>query len=158
MKILIACVGKMKEKHFILAQEEYLKRLSRFAKVEVYEAAEEKIKEDSQAFILQGIAEEGRRLIYAARGYDYYFALSPEGNKKDSLKFAQAIRNITINGKNSVCFFIGGSYGLSNEVKEICQEILSFSDMTFAHQLFRIMLLEQIYRAFKINSNEIYHK
>lgn len=158
MKILLACIGKLKEKHFVLAQDEYLKRLSRFAKVAVYEAAEEKVNEGSQALILQGIAEEGKRLISASRGYDYYFALSPEGNKKDSLTFAKSMRNIAISGKNSVCFFIGGSNGLSDEVKENCQEVLSFSDMTFAHQLFRIMLLEQIYRAFKINANEIYHK
>jgi len=155
---MVACVGKLKEKYFVLAQEEYLKRLSRFAQVAVYEAPEEKINDASPALILQGIEEEGKKLLHAARGYDYKISLSPEGGKQDSINFAQTISNIAIKGSNSICFFIGGSYGLSNEVKESCQEVFSFSDMTFAHQLFRIMLLEQIYRAFKINANETYHK
>lgn len=158
MKILLACVGKMKEGYFTAAQKEYVKRLSRFSQISVYEATEVKPFGESPAGIQMVIQEEGKRLSVAGHGYDYRVALSPEGDKLDSLKFAGLFNDITVKGSSSICFFIGGSYGLSDEVKKQCDRIISFSDMTFAHQLFRIMLLEQIYRAFKINANETYHK
>ena len=158
MKILIACVGKLKESYFTMAEKEYLKRLSRFANIVVREIAEEKIAGESQALIEQAVAEEGKRLFAAAKGYDYLIALSPEGKKTDSLKFAAKLEEITVKGASAICFFIGGSCGLPDGLKGQCNEIISFSDMTFAHQLFRIMLLEQVYRAFKINANETYHK
>ena len=155
---MIACVGKLKENYFMLAEREYLKRLSRFANITIREIGEEKITGETSALIEQAVSEESKRLSAAAKGYDYLIALSPDGKKTDSLKFAAKFEDITVKGASAICFFIGGSYGLSDELKKQCNEIISFSDMTFAHQLFRIMLLEQIYRAVKINANETYHK
>lgn len=158
MKILIACVGKLKENYFALAEKEYVKRISRFANITVREIVEEKMAGESAALIGQVVEEEGKRLFAAAKGYDYLIALSPEGKKFDSLRFAAKLEEITVKGASAICFFIGGSCGLPVGLKKQCNEIISFSDMTFAHQLFRIMLLEQVYRAFKINANETYHK
>jgi 23S rRNA (pseudouridine1915-N3)-methyltransferase len=158
LKIRIATVGKLKENYFSTAEKEYLKRLSRFTNISVAEISEERLTQEGATLIAQAVREEGNRLLQSAKGFDFKIALSPEGIKIDSLHFARKLEEVAINGLSSICFFIGGSYGLSQEVKEQCNEIVSFSDMTFAHQLFRIMLLEQIYRAFKINANETYHK
>jgi len=158
VKIRICCVGRLKESYFAEAQKEYLKRLSRFAQVEVLEVAEEKPEGDSPADVKKAVNAESERLLKASSGTDLRIALSPEGKKVDSLQFASIFSEAALKGTSSFDFLIGGSCGIGQDAKKQCGMILSFSDLTFAHQLFRIILLEQVYRAFKINANEIYHK
>ncbi len=143
-KINIVCVGKIKEEYLRSATFEYLKRLSRFAKVEVRELKEERT-----------IEEEAEAVIGAAKGYK--IALCIEGEKLSSERFAEKLRSLTDIGEE-ISFIIGSSCGLSQKVKNQCDFRLSFSDMTFPHQLMRVILLEQIYRAFMINSGGEYHK
>ena len=143
-KINIVCVGKIKEKFYSDAVQEYLKRLSRFAKVEIREIAECKTLEEEAALILK--AAKGRIV-----------ALCIEGKKYSSEGLAEYIKELTDTGNEST-FIIGSSCGLSDEVKRKADIKLSFSDMTFPHQLMRVILLEQIYRAFMINGGGEYHK
>ena len=144
IKINIVCVGKIKEKFYRDAVEEYLKRLSRFAKVEVREIAEGR-----------NLDEEGASILKAAKGR--IIALCIEGEKYSSEKLAQYIKGITDRGEEAT-FIIGSSCGLSDEVKSKASLKLSFSDMTFPHQLMRVILTEQIYRSFMINNGSEYHK
>ena len=143
-KINIVCVGKLKEKFFSDAVNEYLKRLSRFAKMEVREVAECKNLEEEAALILK-----------SAKGK--LVALCVEGKKYSSEGLANYIKQLTDTGSECT-FVIGSSCGLSNEVKDKADLKLSFSDMTFPHQLMRVILVEQIYRAFMINGGGEYHK
>ena len=143
-KINIVCVGKIKEKFYSDAVGEYLKRLSRFAKVEVREIPECRSLEDEAALILK--AAKGRTV-----------ALCIEGKKYSSEGLAEYIKELTDTG-NECTFIIGSSCGLADEVKRRADLKLSFSDMTFPHQLMRVILLEQIYRAFMINGGGEYHK
>ncbi|MBE7087983.1 MAG: 23S rRNA (pseudouridine(1915)-N(3))-methyltransferase RlmH [Clostridiales bacterium] len=144
LKVNIVCVGKIKEKFYRDAVEEYLKRLSRFAKVEVKELAEGK-----------NLQEEGKAIIKASKGY--VIALCVEGKKLSSEDLAKKIKTLCDAGEEFT-FIIGSSYGLCDEVKKISDFKLSFSDMTFPHQLMRVILCEQVYRSFMINSNSEYHK
>ena len=143
-KINIVCVGKIKEKFYSDAANEYLKRLSRFSKIEVREIAECKSLEEEAALILK--AAKGRII-----------ALCIEGKKYSSEEFAGYIKELTDTGSECT-FIIGSSCGLSDEVKNKANLKLSFSDMTFPHKLMRVILLEQIYRAFMINGGGEYHK
>ena len=143
-KINVVCVGKIKEKFYSDAVLEYLKRLSRFAKVEVREIAE-----------CRSLEEEGALILKASKGR--IIALCIEGKKYSSEGLAQYIKELTDTG-NECTFVIGSSCGLSDEVKKKADFKLSFSDMTFPHQLMRVILLEQIYRAFMINGGGEYHK
>ena len=143
-KINIVCVGKIKEKFYIDAVYEYLKRLSRFAKVEVREIAE-----------CRNLEEEAALILRAAKGR--IVALCIEGKKLSSEGLANYIRELTDSGSECT-FIIGSSCGLSDEVKRKADFKLSFSDMTFPHQLMRVIALEQIYRAFMINGGGEYHK
>lgn len=143
-KINIVCVGKIKEEFYRAAVAEYLKRLSRFAKVEIKEIAEGKSIEDEAAPILK-----------ACKGFT--FALCVEGVKFSSEKLAESIKKLCDRGEE-ITFVIGSSCGLSRTVKESADIKMSFSDMTFPHQLMRVILTEQIYRAFMINSGSEYHK
>jgi 23S rRNA (pseudouridine1915-N3)-methyltransferase len=143
-KINIVCVGKIKEKFFRDGVDEYLKRLSRFAKVEVKELPEGK-----------NLEEEGENILRQSKGK--IVALCVEGEKYSSEKLANCIKGFTDRGEEST-FIIGSSYGLSNSVKSKADIKLSFSDMTFPHQLMRVILLEQLYRAFMINGGGEYHK
>lgn len=143
-KINIVCVGKIKEKFFTEATGEYLKRLSRFAKVEVREIAE-----------CRTLEEEGALILKAAKGRTV--ALCIEGKKYSSENLAEYIKELTDSGSECT-FIIGSSCGLSDEVKRKADLKLSFSDLTFPHQLMRVILLEQIYRAFMINGGGEYHK
>jgi 23S rRNA (pseudouridine1915-N3)-methyltransferase len=158
MKIRIICVGRLKERYFADAEKEYVKRLSRFAQVEIVEVAEELPEGSSPADIKKAVDAEAERLLKASAGISYRIALSPEGRKTDSFGFAAIFPEAAVRGASAFDFFIGGSSGLGDAVKSRCDRLLSFSDLTFAHQLFRVILLEQIYRAFKINANETYHK
>ena len=143
-KINVVCVGIIKEEFFRDATAEYLKRLSRFAKVEVKELAEGK-----------DLEEEAQSIFRAAKGY--VIALCVEGVKLSSEKMASHVKTLCDKG-SEITFIIGSSFGLSNAVKDKADLKLSFSDMTFPHQLMRVILLEQIYRAFMINSGSTYHK
>lgn len=143
-KIDIVCVGKIKEEFYRNAITEYLKRLSRFAKVEIKEIAEGK-----------DLEEEAQDILRASRGY--IIALCIEGKKLSSEGLAQEIKSLTDKG-GEITFIIGSSTGLSKAVKDKADLKLSFSDMTFPHQLMRVILCEQVYRAFMIISGSAYHK
>lgn len=143
--IKIICVGKIKEAFYRDAIAEYLKRMSKYHKVEIVEVADSNIKAEKD-LILKKIDKR-----------DYIVTLEILGNQVGSLEFSKLIDNTLIN-YSSICFIIGGSDGLDDEIKSLSNYKLSFSKMTFPHQLFRVILLEQIYRAFKIMNNESYHK
>ena len=150
--IKIICVGKIKEKYFKEAIEEYVKRLSKYTKLEIIEVND--IDNDNIDIILTKEKELIEKHIGAR---DFIVTLEIEGNIISSEDLANKINNI-FNTNSNITFIIGGSYGLHKDIKNISNYKLSFSKMTFPHQLFRVILLEQIYRAFKINNNESYHK
>ncbi len=146
MKII--CVGKIKEKFFRDAIEEYVKRISKYTKLEIVEIP------DESDFNLK---KERDKILSKIKDSDYVITLEIEGNSLDSLEFARKIDN-NFNSNKNLTFVIGSSYGLDDLVKQRSNYRLSFSKFTFPHQMFRVMLLEQIYRAYKINNNENYHK
>ncbi len=159
MKIKIVCVGKLKEKYLKDAIAEYAKRLSRFCDFKVIELADEKIPDNpSPAEEARVIEAEAERILKSVSQGDYLISLCVEGAQQSSEEFAKNIRGLCNAGKSSIAFIIGGSLGLSERVKSASMQRLGFSKMTFPHQLMRLILSEQIYRAFKINSNEKYHK
>ena len=159
MKIKIICVGKLKEKYLKDAISEYTKRLSRFATVEITELSDEKIPDNaSEAEEEKVLISEGEKILRFVSPSDYVISLCVEGNSLSSEDFAKKLSQLTLSGKSTLCFIIGGSLGLHNDVKKRSDYKLSFSKMTFPHQLMRVFLTEQIYRAFKINANEKYHK
>ena len=143
--IKIICVGRIKEAFYRDAIGEYLKRLSKYHKVEIIEVADSNIKNEKE-LILKKVDKK-----------DYIITMEIEGRENTSIEFSNLIDKTLINNSN-ITFIIGGSDGLDDEVKAISNYKLSFSKMTFPHQLFRVILLEQIYRAFKIMNNESYHK
>lgn len=152
MNITVVCVGNIKEKFFKDACAEYIKRITRFGKVNIFEA------EECHNGDRQDAVKEGKLLLKKINPASYKIALCVEGKKASSEKLAEIIDTAGINGKSEITFIIGGSDGLSDEVKMSADLRLSFSDMTFPHQLMRVLLLEQVYRAFKINAGEKYHK
>ena len=159
MKIRIYCVGKVKERFFRDAAAEYQKRLSRYAAVEICEVADEKAPEElSEAGRLAVLKREGERILSRVSEREYVSALAIEGKAFSSEAFAKWIETRMVSGNSSLSFVIGGSLGLSEGVLRRSQEKISFSQMTFPHQLMRIILLEQIYRAFRILNHEPYHK
>lgn len=156
MKINIVAVGSLKEKYLIDCCKEYLKRISRFHSIQVYEIEEEKLpKNFSQADISKCLVKEGLKLEKYLVGY--VIILDRHGEMLDSLAFSKKIESISLN-HSSLTFVIGGSYGISEDIKNKANYSISFSKMTFPHQLFRQMLLEQIYRACTISNNIVYHK
>ena len=150
--IKIICVGKIKEKYLKDAISEYQKRLSKYTKLEIIE-----LNDISNLNRNDIIEKEGISILNNIKDKDYVITLDINGIKMNSVKFADTLAKTLIINSNIV-FIIGGSYGLSNSVSARSNLKLSFSDLTFPHQLFRVILLEQIYRAFKINNNEEYHK
>lgn len=150
--IKIITVGKLKEKYLIDAVEEYKKRLSKYTKIEIIEVKDESSYEEDK-----NKEKEAENIIKYIADKDFIITLEIDGKEISSVEFASKIENI-FNINSNITFIIGGSYGLSNRIKELSNYKLSFSKMTFPHQLFRVILLEQIYRAFKINNNESYHK
>lgn len=159
MKISILCVGKIKEKFYTDALAEYLKRLSRYATVEIKEVADEKTPDNASEAQAQEIkSKEGQRLLDKWDENAYTFILAINGKGYTSEEFSAKLSEITLYGKSHIQFVIGGSLGLSDEVTKKGDALLSFSKMTFPHQLMRVILLEQIYRAFRIMKNEPYHK
>ncbi|MBE7027628.1 MAG: 23S rRNA (pseudouridine(1915)-N(3))-methyltransferase RlmH [Ruminococcaceae bacterium] len=159
MNINIICIGKLKEKYLKDAQAEYSKRLSRFCKLKITELPEAAISENySEAEKETALKKEADMIISALAGADVIISLCVEGKQKSSEDFADFISKKMIEGKSNFAFIIGSSCGMSENVKKISHLRLSFSEMTFPHQLMRVILLEQIYRGFKIISNEKYHK
>lgn len=159
MRIRIVAVGKLKEKYFADAAAEYVKRLGRYAKVEVVQIPDRKIPDHaSLAQEKQVLAQEGGDILAKIGEQEYVIALCVEGNKLDSVSFSKKLSGLALSGKSDVVFLIGGSLGLDERVKRRADFCISFSDMTFPHQLMRIILLEQVYRAFKIAAHETYHK
>lgn len=159
MKITICCVGKVKEKFYVQAIEEYSKRLSRYCKLEIIEVQDEKTPDNaSENLNLQIKQKEGERILSAIKDDAYVCALAIEGKMLDSVELSQKIDWLGIEGKSNIVFVIGGSLGLSKEVLDRADYYLSFSKMTFPHQLMRVILLEQIYRSYRIIKGEPYHK
>ena len=159
MKLRVICVGRLKEKFYTDAVNEFKKRLSRFAEVEIVELADEKAPEKlSDAELEQIKLAEGRRILAKLADGETVVALEIRGVQLSSTELAEKLKNLMLEGKSRIAFIIGGSNGLSSEVLSRADLKLSFSKMTFSHQIFRIMLMEQLYRAFKIINNEPYHK
>lgn len=158
LHINIICVGKIKETFFKDAIQEYSKRLSRFCNLSITEIADEKIPDKTNEKIENDIKEkEGNNILSHIKKDSYVIALDLKGKEFDSIAFSKEISNISISSSN-ITFIIGGSLGISNKVLSACNEKICFSKLTFPHQLIRIFLLEQLYRAFKISNNETYHK
>ncbi len=159
MKINIICVGKLKENYLKAAVAEYSKRLSRFCTLSIIELPDEKIPDNPSASEEQKILKtEADKIMKHIGTDDYVYALCVEGKQMSSETFASKLSDIMLSGKSTVDLVIGGSLGLDDFVKKRSDFRLSFSLMTFPHQLMRVVALEQIYRAFKINSGEKYHK
>ncbi|MBS8265396.1 23S rRNA (pseudouridine(1915)-N(3))-methyltransferase RlmH [Mesobacillus boroniphilus] len=159
MNISIVTVGKLKEKYLKQGIEEYLKRLGSYAKVEVIEVPDEKAPEElSETEMIQVKQKEGERILAKIGSDAYVIALAINGKLKSSEELADTLDKLATYGKSKIAFVIGGSLGLSDEVLKRADEQLSFSKMTFPHQLMRLILVEQIYRAFRINRGEPYHK
>ena len=159
MKITVLAVGKVKEKFFREAIDEYKKRLSRYCRLEIIEVEDERAPESlSPAQEIQVKAREGEALLKKIPPKAWCIALAIDGRKMDSPGFSGELESLALAQKSHLVFLIGGSLGLSDEVLKRADERVSFSDMTFPHQLMRVILLEQIYRGFKISCNEPYHK
>ncbi len=150
--IKIITVGSIKEQYLKDAIEEYQKRIQKYSNIEIIEVKEEGIVEEEKAKKL-----EADKILKQIKEKEYVITLAIEGKMLSSLEFASKMNDIMIENSN-ITFVIGGSYGLEDSIKERSNFHLSFSNMTFPHQLFRVLLLEQIYRTFKINHNESYHK
>ena len=160
LRINIICIGKIKEKYFTDAIAEYAKRLTAFCKFNVVELPEEKIKSntpnDSQ--IDEVIESEGKKIMQKIGNSDYVIAMCIEGKMLSSEELSKTLDSLCVIGKSTIDFIIGGSYGLCNSVKNRADLKLSMSRMTFPHQMARMILSEQIYRAFEISSNGKYHR
>lgn len=159
MKITIIAVGKIKEKFYRDAIDEYVKRLSKYCKLEIKEVADEKTPDHASEMVCRQIlSKEGERIKHLIPKDSYVVVLAIEGKKYDSIAFSNMINEAGIRGISNITFIIGGSLGIMDEIKEAAQVRVSFSDMTFPHQLMRVILLEQIYRGYKIITKEPYHK
>ena len=159
MKITIICVGKIKEKFYRDAVEEYAKRLSKYCKFEIIEVADEKTPDKASFVEEEQIKEkEAVRILSKIKSDSYVCTLEIAGKELSSVELADWIEKTTIGGKSQIVFVIGGSLGLHSSVLARSDYALSFSHMTFPHQLMRVILSEQIYRAFRIINNEPYHK
>lgn len=159
MNIKIIAVGKLKEKYWVQAVEEYTKRLSAYAKVQIIEVPDEKAPDAMSPAEEQQVKQaEGDRLLAQMKPDDYVIALAIEGKAWTSEQLAGEMDTLATYGRSKVAFVIGGSLGLSSDVLRRADAQLSFSRMTFPHQLVRVLLLEQVYRAFRIMRGEPYHK
>ena len=156
IKIRLIAVGKVKEKYYQEAIAEYSKRLSAYCDFMLIEIKEENYKSPSPSDIKRIMAVEGERIEKSVRGYS--IALAIEGDKLSSEGLSKRIKGLTDRGEGEITFIIGGSYGIDAELKRRCRERISFSDMTFPHTLMRVMMTEQLYRAFSINAGSEYHK
>lgn len=159
MKLTIISVGKLKQKYLQLGINEYSKRLSRYTKLELIEVQDEKVP-DIMSITEKNIIlkKECQKILPYLKNNMYIIALVIDGNQLSSVQLSSFIQNKMVNGINNIVFIIGGSIGLSDEIINRADYKLSFSNMTFPHQLMKLILLEQIYRAYKIINNEVYHK
>lgn len=159
MRISIVCVGKIKEKYLKLGIDEFSKRLSKYCKLEVIELDDEKAPENlSDKEMLMIKDKEGKKILSKIKDNAHVIALAIDGKNLSSEELADTIDDLGVRGTSHIVFVIGGSLGLSDEVLRRANYKLSFSKMTFPHQLMRLILLEQIYRAYRINNGEPYHK
>ncbi|MCP8971240.1 23S rRNA (pseudouridine(1915)-N(3))-methyltransferase RlmH [Ectobacillus ponti] len=159
MNISIISIGKLKEKYLKQGIDEYLKRLSLYAKMEIVELPDEKAPENLSEAEMEMVKEkEGKRILEKISDDTHVIALAIQGKLRSSEELAKEMDRLATYGKSKVAFVIGGSLGLSDAVMKRSNDTLSFSKMTFPHQLMRLILLEQVYRAFRINRNEPYHK
>ena len=159
MKITLICVGKIKEKFYREAVEEYKKRLSKYAVIDIKEVSDEKTPDNAsqkEEDIIKN--KEGERILKNIKEDSYVILTDIKGKKTDSISFSRLLEESFIKGKSHITFIIGGSLGVSESVKKRANTMISFSDMTFPHQLMRVILLEQIYRSERIINNEPYHK
>ena len=158
MNINVICVGKLKEKYWKDAIKEYSKRLGSYCSLQIVELKETKLQgtgESEENLVKKG---EGQEILKKIKPGMYVIALDVKGKKMSSEMLAEKMEGLSLTGKSNIAFVIGGSLGLDSQVLERADMKLSFSDMTFPHQMMRVILLEQVYRAFKINRNETYHK
>lgn len=159
MKITVVCVGKVKEKFYRDAIAEYEKRLSKYCRLEIIEVADEKTPDGAgEAAEEQIKAREGARILEKIKADAFVCTLEIGGKKLSSEGLAEWMEKLTVNGNSHIAFVIGGSLGLHKTVTARSDMALSFSDMTFPHQLMRVILLEQVYRGFRISNGEPYHK
>ena len=159
MNITVIALGKLKEKYLKDAISEYGKRISAYGRLDIIELTPVRLSDNpSQTEIDNALAKEAEEIKKKIPNGSYVFSLCVEGKQKSSEELAKAINDVALNGKSNIVFIIGSSFGLSPEIKKLSDCRLSFSPMTFPHQLMRVMLLEQIYRAFQINNNGKYHK
>ena len=159
MNIKIIGVGKLKEKYLKQGIAEYAKRLGKFCKFEIVEVPDEKAPEKLSAAEMEGVKEkEGERILAKIRDKEYVYALAIEGKERSSEEFAQEIAQLTTYGRSDITFVIGGSLGLSPAVLKRAETKISFGRFTLPHQLMRLVLSEQVYRAFMINNGIPYHK
>ena len=159
MNISVISVGKLKEKYLKLGIEEFSKRLSKYCKLDLIELEDEKCPENLSEKDMEIVKnKEGQRILSKIKNNSYVIALAIDGKKLSSEELADIISKLAVRGNSHITFIIGGSLGLSDEVLKRADYKLSFSKMTFPHQLMKLILLEQVYRAFRINNNEPYHK
>lgn len=159
LHINIICVGKIKEKYLQDAIQEYSKRLSKYCSLNIVELNDEKVPQNLNDSLTNQIKEkESNNIISHIDKSSYVLSLDLKGKQYSSEDFSKKINEISLNGSSSITFIIGGTLGLSNNVLNNSNELICFSKMTFPHQLIRVFLLEQIFRAFKISNNETYHR
>lgn len=159
MKITILCVGKIKEKFYRDAIAEYEKRLSRYCKLEIIEVADEKTPDNASELVEKQIKDkEAERMEKYLSTDAYVIALAIEGKQLDSVELSEKIERLGVSGTSHIIFVIGGSLGMADSVLKRADFLLSFSKLTFPHQLMRVVLLEQIYRSYRIMNHEPYHK
>ena len=159
MNIKIVCVGKLKEKYFKDGIAEYVKRMSRFAKVKIVQVPDEKAPEKLSPAEMEQVKEiEGKRILDKIKDKEYVYVTAIKGKERTSEAFARELSNLTTYGHSDITFVIGGSLGTSDAVNKRADDLISFGKFTMPHQLMRLVLIEQIYRAFMINSGSPYHK
>ena len=159
MNIQIVCVGKLKEKYFKDGIAEYVKRMSRFAKVKIVQVPDEKAPEKLSPAEMEQVKEiEGKRILDKIKDKEYVYVTAIKGKERTSEAFAKELSNLTTYGHSDITFVIGGSLGTSDAVNKRADDLISFGKFTMPHQLMRLVLIEQIYRAFMINSGSPYHK
>ncbi len=159
MNIKIVCVGKLKEKYFKDGIAEYVKRMSRFAKVKIVQVPDEKAPEKLSPAEMEQVKEiEEKRILDKIKDKEYVYVTAIKGKERTSEAFAKELSNLTTYGHSDITFVIGGSLGTSDAVNKRADDLISFGKFTMPHQLMRLVLIEQIYRAFMINSGSPYHK
>ena len=158
MKVTLICVGKVKEKFYRDAIKEYEKRLGADIKLNTIEISDEKVKVENDSEIALAMEKEGNNILSKIKDNQYVITLEILGKNLSSEEFASKIDNLMLTGKSDITLVIGGSYGLSDNVKKRSDFALSFSKMTFPHQMMRVVLLEQVYRAYRIITGASYHK